>query len=55
VRWTEVEVVREACGAPRVVLRGAAARLAAARGFRRCALSLTHAGDYALAAVLFLA
>jgi len=55
VRWTDVEVVREACGAPRVVLRGEAARLAAARGFRRCALSLTHAGDYALAAVLFLA
>lgn len=55
VRWTDVEVVCEACGAPRVVLRGEAARLAAARGFRRCALSLTHAGDYALAAVLFLA
>jgi holo-[acyl-carrier protein] synthase len=55
VRWTHVEVVREAGGGPRVVLRGEAARLAAARGYRRCALSLTHAGDYALAAVLFFA
>lgn len=55
VRWTDVEVVREAGGGPRVVLRGEAARLAAARGYRRCALSLTHAGDYALAAVLLLA
>ena len=54
-RWQDVEVVREACGGPRVILRGEAARLAAARGFRRCALSLTHAGDYALAAVLFIA
>ena len=54
-RWTDVEVVRKAGEGPRVVLHGEAARLAAARGFRRCALSLTHAGDYALAAVLFLA
>jgi holo-[acyl-carrier protein] synthase len=54
LRWRDVEVVRDACGGPRVILHGAAARLAAARGFRRCALSLTHAGDYALAAVLFL-
>jgi holo-[acyl-carrier protein] synthase len=54
-RWTDVEVLRNAGEGPRVVLHGEAARLAAARGFRRCALSLTHAGDYALAAVLFLA
>ena len=55
LRWQDVEVVREACGGPRVILRREAARLAAARGFRRCAISLTHAGDYALAAVLFIA
>ncbi len=55
LRWQDVEVVREAGGGPRVILRREAARLAAARGFCRCALSLTHAGDYALAAVLFLA
>lgn len=55
LRWTDVEVVREACGGPRVILRGEAARLAVAKGFRRCALSLTHAGDYAFAAVLFIA
>lgn len=51
--WQDVEVVHRATGEPRLVLRGEAARLATARGFRRCALSLTHAGDYALAAVLF--
>lgn len=55
VRWRDVEVVRDPGGAPRVVLHGKAAQLAAARGYRRCALSLTHAGDYALATVLFLA
>lgn len=53
LRWQDVEVVREAGGGPRVILRREAARLAATRGYRCCAISLTHAGDYALAAVLF--
>jgi holo-[acyl-carrier protein] synthase len=53
LRWHDVEIVREARGEPRLILRGEAARLASANGFRRCAVSLTHAGDYALAAVLF--
>ena len=53
LRWRDVEVARGPCGEPRVVLRGAAARLATDKGFRRCAVSLTHAGGYALAAVLF--
>jgi holo-[acyl-carrier protein] synthase len=52
LRWRDVEIERGPCGEPRVVLRGATARLAAAKGFRRCAVSLTHAADYALAAVL---
>jgi len=53
VCWQDVEVVRELGGEPRLVLRGGAARLAATRGFRRCAVSLSHAGAYAMAAVLF--
>ncbi len=53
VRWRDVETVRGTTGEPRLVLRGEAARIAKARGFRRCAMSLTHAGEYALAAVLF--
>jgi len=55
LHWQDVEIVREPSGGPRLILRGEAARLAAASGFRRCAVSLTHAGDYALAAVLFIA
>ncbi len=46
--WQEVEVVRED-GAPSIVARGEAARLLAGRPVR---LSLSHAGDYALAMVL---
>jgi len=53
MRWQDVETVRGVTGEPRLILRGEAARLAAAQGFRRCAVSLTHAGEYALAAVLF--
>jgi len=53
--WRDVETVRSAWGEPHLVLRGEVARLAATKGLHRCALSLTHAGDYAMAAVLFAA
>jgi holo-[acyl-carrier protein] synthase len=53
MRWRDVEVVCGPSGEPQVILRGEAARVASAMGVRRCAVSLTHAGDYALAAVLF--
>ena len=51
--WREIETVRDAAGAPHIALSGAVARIAGARGLRRCAVSLTHSGAYALAAVLF--
>ena len=51
--WREIETLRDAAGAPRIALSGAVARLAGARGLRRCTVSLTHSGAYALAAVLF--
>jgi len=53
LRWRDVEIERGPLGEPHLILRGATARLAAAKGFRRCAVSLTHAADYALATVLF--
>jgi holo-[acyl-carrier protein] synthase len=55
MRWGDVETVHGAWGEPHLMLRGEVARLAATKGLRRCALSLTHAGNYALAAVLFTA
>jgi phosphopantetheinyl transferase (holo-ACP synthase) len=36
-----------------LVLRGEAARLANTKGLLRYAVSLTHAGGYAMAAVIF--
>jgi holo-[acyl-carrier protein] synthase len=55
IRWTDVETVHGALAAPRLILRGEAARLADAKGLAWCAVSLTHAGGYAMAAVIFTA
>ncbi len=55
MHWRDVETIRNAWGEPQLVLRGEVARLAGAKGLNHCALSLTHAGDYAMAVVLFTA
>jgi len=47
--WQQVEVVREDDGPPHIRVTGEAARLLAVRQVR---LSLSHAGDYAIAMVL---
>ncbi len=52
VSWGEFEVVRAPGEAPRLVLHGRAAELAAARGIRRLSLSLTHTRELAMAVVL---
>jgi holo-[acyl-carrier protein] synthase len=51
----DVEVQREPSGAPRVVLSGAAARLASERQVSSWMLSLTHTSNMAAAVVLALA
>ncbi len=51
-RLTDVEVVREGLGAPRLRLHDGAADLARAAGARRWHLSLTHTDTLALAAVV---
>ena len=50
--WTEIEVLRNADGPPRLILHGAAARTARARGVERLVLSLSHAGGLAVAFVV---
>ena len=52
VSWREVEVHRAADGAPTLVLRGAAAALAAEAGLSHFALSVTHERAYASAIVV---
>jgi holo-[acyl-carrier protein] synthase len=53
--WRDVETVHGPWAEPRLILRGEVARLAEGKGLLRCAVSLSHAGDYAMAAVLFTA
>jgi len=49
MRWTEVEVVNESSGRPRVRLDGAVAAFAERHGLRDLDVSLTHTADLALA------
>ncbi len=51
VVWREIEVRRDARGAPSIVLHGAAAELARALGIREWRISLTHTADLAAASV----
>lgn len=52
LRWQEIEVSRPAGQPPRLVLHGAAARRAAALGWREVALSLSHSRAFAVALVV---
>lgn len=52
VEWREIEVVRDARGAPALRLHGAAAALAQTRGLSRWALSLSHDDGRAIAFVV---
>ncbi len=49
VNWTDIEVVREALGRPRLVLHGAAKGHASGAD---CLVSLTHTGELAMAQVM---
>jgi holo-[acyl-carrier protein] synthase len=49
MRWTEVEVVSELSGRPRIVLDGAVAAFAERNGLRDLDVSLTHTEGLALA------
>lgn len=50
--WTELEVTRDANGAPKLVLHGAAATFADAHGITEVQISLSHANEYAAANAL---
>jgi holo-[acyl-carrier protein] synthase len=54
VRLTDVEVVNDRKGRPRIVLGGAAAELARERGLRQIDVSLTHTDGLAIATAVTL-
>jgi holo-[acyl-carrier protein] synthase len=47
--WLELEITRDAAGAPKLVLQGAAAEFAKQKGITEIQISLTHAREYAAA------
>lgn len=54
IAWTDIEVVSSATGAPGLVLRGAAAAAAGARGASSWLISLSHTETHAMASVIAL-
>ena len=52
VAWTDIEVLREASGAPRLILHGAAATIAADLGLHTWSISLSHDRAQAIAFVV---
>jgi len=47
--WSQIEIIGDEAGAPRVRLTGAAAELSAAAGIDDIAISISHAGSFAFA------
>ena len=47
--WLDMEISRDAAGAPKLSLRGSAAAFAKEKGIVEIQISLTHARDYAAA------
>ncbi len=52
IEWTDIEVCRNAAGAPFIALRGRAAEVARSLGIESWTLSLSHAGGMAMASVI---
>jgi len=53
--WIDLDITRDASGAPKLVLSGAAAAFARNHGITEIKISLTHARDYAAANALAMA
>ena len=51
INWRDIEVVKTASGACRLMLHGRAAELVAKTGVNEVSLSMSHDGDYATAVV----
>jgi holo-[acyl-carrier protein] synthase len=52
VRWVDIEVVRDAAGAPGVELHGRSAEIAKEKGIEKLFVSITHDAGLAMAVVV---
>ena len=53
IRWVDVEITHTESGKPELVLRGQAEEIARRLGVARTAVSISHAGRFVVAQVLF--
>ena len=53
VRWVDVEITHAASGKPELILRGQAEEIALRMGVVRTAVSISHAGRFVIAQVIF--
>jgi holo-[acyl-carrier protein] synthase len=53
VRWVDVEITHAASGKPELILRGEAEEIARRLGVVRTAVSISHAGRFVVAQVIF--
>lgn len=52
MRWTDIETLPDELGKPLVRLHGEAAQLAVNQGIHGMLMSISHAGDYAIASAI---
>ncbi len=52
IEWTDIETLPDPLGRPVVTLTGESARTAAERGIADILVSISHAGDYAMASAI---
>lgn len=52
IEWTDIETLPDPLGRPIVKLTGESARIAAERGIADILVSISHAGDYAMASAI---
>jgi len=55
VEWTDIETLPDPLGKPLVTLRGHTAQLAERLGVRHVLVSISHAGEYAMASAIAVA
>jgi holo-[acyl-carrier protein] synthase len=52
IRWTEIEVVSEKSGAPKMILHGGTGEFAESRGIKEIMVTISHCRNYATATAI---
>ncbi len=55
IAWTDIEVVNDSAGAPKVTLTGEVAQIARKLGIENISVSITHTANFAIASAVALA